>query len=232
MTAIAEATAPYALDAEQGVTDLWWPYGPAVGRYIVKAAAEQTGGRMVQMVVRDSRGAGTPLHTHLDADESFYVISGELVIHVGDERFEARAGDYVFAPMGIPHAFSVKSENAELFGELRGSRNGWPARHRRGRVLQGGRDAGRPGRSSSAACDARRRRVRAPDGGVRDRARRPATCPLTERVPGWSGSGREPPHPLEIMPLRRWRLNRAGSRSSSSPGSARSRHLRCAHAHS
>ena len=70
MTAIAEATAPYALDAEQGVTDLWWPYGPAVGRYIVKAAAEQTGGRMVQMVVRDSRGAGTPLHTHLDADES------------------------------------------------------------------------------------------------------------------------------------------------------------------
>ena len=121
MTAIAEATAPYALHAEQGVTDLWWPYGPAVGRYIVKAAAEQTGGRMVQMVVRDSRGAGTPLHTHLDADESFYVISGELVIHVGDERFEARAGDYVFAPMGIPHAFSVTSESAELFVSFAGA---------------------------------------------------------------------------------------------------------------
>ena len=41
MTAIAEATAPYALDAEQGVTDLWWPYCPAVGRYIVKAAASR-----------------------------------------------------------------------------------------------------------------------------------------------------------------------------------------------
>ena len=56
-----------------------------------------------------------------DADESFYVISGELVIHVGDERFEARAGDYVFAPMGIPHAFSVKSESAELFVSFAGA---------------------------------------------------------------------------------------------------------------
>ena len=193
MTAIAEATAPYALDAEQGVTDLWWPYGPAVGRYIVKAAAEQTGGRMVQMVVRDSRGAGTPLHTHLDADESFYVISGALVIHVGDERFEARAGDYVFAPMGIPHAFSVKSENAELFVELRGSRNGWPARHRRGRVLQGGRDAGRPGRGAAAACEARRRefgRLMAVYGIGSSARHRPINGARPRR---WSGSGREPP---------------------------------------
>ena len=145
------------------------------------------------MVVRDSRGAGTPLHTHLDADESFYVISGELVIHVGDERFEARAGDYVFAPMGIPHAFSVTSESAELFVSFAGAGTDGPLGTGVDGFFKEVATPVVPGGAPPAACDARRRRVRAPDGGVRDRARRPATGPLTERVAGWGGSGREPP---------------------------------------
>jgi len=104
----------YAIAKDDGVADLWWPYGPAIGRYTIKAAAEQSQGRMIQMLVRDGRGAAPPLHIHRDADETFYVIAGTVSVFVGDERMDAGPGDYVFAPMGIPHAFLVTSEYAEM----------------------------------------------------------------------------------------------------------------------
>ena len=119
--ATATSTTPYALNSDEAITDLWWPFGPVVGRYSIKAGASQTGGRLIQLVVRDSRGAGTPLHIHHDADESFYVIAGEITVHVGGERFDATAGDYVFAPMGIPHAFTVTSEHVELLVTFAGA---------------------------------------------------------------------------------------------------------------
>lgn len=65
---------------------------------------------MIQMLVRDGRGAAPPLHIHRDADETFYVIAGTVSVFVGDERMDAGPGDYVFAPMGVPHAFLVTSE--------------------------------------------------------------------------------------------------------------------------
>jgi len=108
------ASPAYVLGADEGVVDLWWPYGPQAGRYTVKASGEQSEGRLVQMLAREHRGAMVPLHSHRDVDETFFVISGELSVVVGDERFEARAGDYVFGPRGVPHAWMVTSEEAEL----------------------------------------------------------------------------------------------------------------------
>jgi quercetin dioxygenase-like cupin family protein len=98
------------LSKDQGVTDLWWPYGPSVGRYTIKQ-----GGELVQLLIRESRGAATPLHVHRDYDETFYVIEGELTVFVGDGRLEARAGDFVVGPRGVPHAWIVTSESCELF---------------------------------------------------------------------------------------------------------------------
>jgi hypothetical protein len=48
-----------------------------------------------------------------DADETLYVIDGELTVFAGDERIKAGRGDFVFVPMGLPHAFLVTSERAE-----------------------------------------------------------------------------------------------------------------------
>jgi mannose-6-phosphate isomerase-like protein (cupin superfamily) len=129
MTTSPTTTTPYSLAQDAGVADLWWPYGPAVGRYTIKAAAEQTGGRMIQMLVRESRGAATPLHVHHDTDESFYVIEGELTVVVGDERIEAGPGDYVFGPMGVPHAFIVTSPHAELLVSFATAGTPGPAGH-------------------------------------------------------------------------------------------------------
>ena len=113
MSTTISTRTPYALAKDAGIADLWWPYGPVVSRYTIKSAAAQTEGRMIQLLIRDGRGAGTPLHIHHDTDESFYVIEGQITFFVGDERFDAGPGDYVLAPMGIPHAFVVTSERAE-----------------------------------------------------------------------------------------------------------------------
>ena len=108
------ANAPYAFPKDVGVTDVWWPFGPVVGRYSIKTTAEQTDGRLLQLLANDSRGAAPPMHIHHDADETFYVIDGQLTIFVGDERIEAGPGDFVLGPKGVPHAFLVRSANAEF----------------------------------------------------------------------------------------------------------------------
>jgi quercetin dioxygenase-like cupin family protein len=105
--------AGYLLSKDSGVIDVWWPYQPQVGRYTVKMGADQAGGRMSQLLGRDRRGGAPPLHVHRREDETFYVIAGEITFFVGDRRIEATAGDFVFAPKDVPHAFLVTSDTAE-----------------------------------------------------------------------------------------------------------------------
>lgn len=105
--------AGYLLPKVGGVIDVWWPYQPQVGRYTVKIGGEQTDGRLSQLLASDRRGGAPPLHIHHREDESFHVIAGEITFFVGDQRLEATAGDFVFAPKGVPHAFLVTSEYAE-----------------------------------------------------------------------------------------------------------------------
>jgi mannose-6-phosphate isomerase-like protein (cupin superfamily) len=115
MSTIDKSTAgePYAFPKDTGVTDFWLPFVPGVSRISTKISGEQTEGRLLQLRSTDSRGAAPPLHIHRDADETWYVIDGQLTVFVGDERIEAGPGDFVFGPMGVPHAFLVTSERAE-----------------------------------------------------------------------------------------------------------------------
>ena len=109
----AELETGYLLEKDNGVIEVWWPYQPQVGRYTVKIGSEQTEGRLCQLLGRDRRGGAPPVHIHHREDETFYVIAGEISFFVGDQRIEARAGDFVFAPKRVPHAFLVTSDRAE-----------------------------------------------------------------------------------------------------------------------
>jgi len=108
----------YLLAEDSGLIDVWWPYQPQVGRYTVKIGAEQTEGRLSQVLCRDLRGGAPPLHIHHREDETFYVIAGEISFFVGDQRIEATAGDFVFAPKGVPHTFLVTSDRAEYLASF------------------------------------------------------------------------------------------------------------------
>ena len=56
------------------------------------------------------------LHTHPNADEVFYVISGHGMAQCGDQEFEINAGDTVFTPAGEPHITKNTDENISLIG--------------------------------------------------------------------------------------------------------------------
>src|SRR3954468_1170091 len=51
------------------------------------------------------RALAAPLHTHTHEDEYSYVLEGEVGVQIGDEVAVAKAGDLVFKPRGIQHAF-------------------------------------------------------------------------------------------------------------------------------
>jgi len=85
------------------------------GRHTWKATAEETGGAF--LIFEDDLDAGkvTPLHRHPDADETFYMLEGEILLHVaGAENRPLQAGDIAIVPRGIPHAFMVTSGRARM----------------------------------------------------------------------------------------------------------------------
>lgn len=80
----------------------------------MKLTGEDTGGRFALWEGELPRGAAPPLHSH-PQDETFYVLHGEMSVWLADdEARHCRAGDVVFAPGGMPHAFRVESDTARV----------------------------------------------------------------------------------------------------------------------
>jgi quercetin dioxygenase-like cupin family protein len=63
------------------------------------------GGANVSFFLIDSdRGGGPDLHTHPYA-EVFVIQEGEVTFTAGDETIEAKAGQIVVVPAGVPHKY-------------------------------------------------------------------------------------------------------------------------------
>jgi quercetin dioxygenase-like cupin family protein len=75
-----------------------------------KVSTAETGGLFYSFEHREMAKGGPPRHVHHEQDEWFYVIKGRYVFEVGDDRFELKAGDSLFAPRGIPHAWACVSD--------------------------------------------------------------------------------------------------------------------------
>lgn len=56
---------------------------------------------------------GPPLHIHIDQDEWFFVTEGEYLFQSGEDRFTVKAGETIFLPRNIPHAFIQLTETAK-----------------------------------------------------------------------------------------------------------------------
>lgn len=61
-----------------------------------------------------SQGRGTPLHVHPLQDEIFYVIQGTYRFKVGEERFTLGAGETIFLPRQVPHAWIQDSTTGKM----------------------------------------------------------------------------------------------------------------------
>jgi len=57
---------------------------------------------------------GPPLHIHPFQDEWFYVIEGEYLFQVGDEKYQIKSGDTIFLPRNVQHAFIQLTEKGKM----------------------------------------------------------------------------------------------------------------------
>ena len=90
--------------------DVWYDGGLMA----IKAHARETGGSISVIDVTVPSGKATPLHKHPDAEESFYVIDGQITVHVDGVDHDLAAGATTTVRRDTPHAFAVRSASARL----------------------------------------------------------------------------------------------------------------------
>jgi quercetin dioxygenase-like cupin family protein len=57
---------------------------------------------------------GPPLHIHPFQDEWFYIIEGEYLFQVGDDKYQMKSGDTIFLPRNVQHAFIQLTEKGKM----------------------------------------------------------------------------------------------------------------------
>ncbi|QIN83386.1 cupin domain-containing protein [Rubrobacter tropicus] len=75
-----------------------------------KVSGSETGGEL--LIIENTNGSkgGPPRHLHHGQEEWFYVVEGEYVVEIGDERYRLDPGDSIFAPREIPHVWAHVGE--------------------------------------------------------------------------------------------------------------------------
>jgi len=82
------------------------------------ATADSSGGLFLWENIMTTQG-GPGRHLHHAQDEWFYVLEGEYVVEVGEERHFLHPGDSIFLPREVPHAWAHISEGTgKLLGAL------------------------------------------------------------------------------------------------------------------
>jgi quercetin dioxygenase-like cupin family protein len=78
----------------------------------IRAGGQHTAGRFALLEHRGERGYHSPLHRHTRDEETFFVLDGELRVHVGGQTRVVAAGSLAVLPLDLPHAFVVTSDPA------------------------------------------------------------------------------------------------------------------------
>lgn len=89
--------------------------GVTSNRLDLKIASSDTeGGLSVWVQNGHSPHGGPPLHLHPNQDEFFFVLEGRYQFRVGDDYYMLEAGDTIFLPRNIPHAFIQLTHQARM----------------------------------------------------------------------------------------------------------------------
>jgi len=75
--------------------------------FYFKVSGAETGGRMFLMEHQKMTPGGPNLHLHLNQEEWFYVMEGEVQFQIGEQRLKLKAGESVLAPRQVAHTFSA-----------------------------------------------------------------------------------------------------------------------------
>jgi mannose-6-phosphate isomerase-like protein (cupin superfamily) len=78
--------------------------------FYTKVSTTDTNGDVYVFESTRVKEGGPSFHLHYEQDEFWYILKGEFLFKVGDETFTAKAGDTVFGPRNVPHAFAKVGE--------------------------------------------------------------------------------------------------------------------------
>ena len=78
--------------------------------FYTKVSTKDTDGDVYVFESTRLKEGGPSYHLHFEQDEFWYVLQGEFLFKVGEETFTGKAGDTVFGPRKVPHAFAKVGE--------------------------------------------------------------------------------------------------------------------------
>jgi quercetin dioxygenase-like cupin family protein len=61
-----------------------------------------------------SKGEAPPYHKHTREDEVFMLIKGTALVWYDDQEYDVAEGGVMFLPKGVPHAYRITSDKADL----------------------------------------------------------------------------------------------------------------------
>jgi mannose-6-phosphate isomerase-like protein (cupin superfamily) len=99
--------------ADTGPAPVHLPAGTGAASWTLSSLFEtvltgdESGGLLGAAIVTQPPGTATPLHLHTREAEAFFLLDGDMVYRAADQTFQVSAGDFVWLPAGIPHAFRV-----------------------------------------------------------------------------------------------------------------------------
>jgi mannose-6-phosphate isomerase-like protein (cupin superfamily) len=76
----------------------------------IKVSTLDTNGALSVAEIASLHKGGPARHLHHEQDEWFYVVEGQYVIEVGEERYEPGPGDSVLAPRKVAHVWAYVGE--------------------------------------------------------------------------------------------------------------------------
>jgi quercetin dioxygenase-like cupin family protein len=102
MTEDVERAQPFLLHEDEG--DAFWFLGSLA---TVKVPSRLTRGQLSLVEFLNPPGFATPLHRHGQEDEAFYILSGTAEFRCDGQTLRGGPGDFLFLPVGLPHAYAV-----------------------------------------------------------------------------------------------------------------------------
>lgn len=100
----------YVLKSDES-QKLIWALGALVN---ARASGDETAGVYELLEHTGPEGYASPLHTHIEEAEAFYVVDGRMTLVLGDDEFKATEGAFAFVPPKEKHAFRVDSPTARF----------------------------------------------------------------------------------------------------------------------
>lgn len=97
--------------ASRAGTGEWWWFGELATH---RLTALDTDRAMSIFEIVAPPSLEVPMHVHVREDETFVILDGSATFVVGGRTIEATAGDVLFGPRGVPHAYRTGPDGCRM----------------------------------------------------------------------------------------------------------------------